>query len=72
MQSYWDKVLSRRLTRRRALVGSSALTASAAFLVACGGDDEDAPSPSTGATGGGATGATGGGGSTGATGATGG
>jgi peptide/nickel transport system substrate-binding protein len=41
MQSYWDKVLNRRLTRRRALAATGATTAAAAFLAACGGDDDD-------------------------------
>jgi ABC-type transport system substrate-binding protein len=79
--SYWAKTVGRRVSRRRALgvVGGGAF--SAAFLAACGGDD-DTPS-TTGATGGstgatgGSTGATGGatgatGGSSGATGTTGG
>ena len=72
--NYWDRVLSRRVTRRRAVLGTGALTASTAFLIACGSDDDDggASTGSTGATGsgatgGGATGATGGG-STGASG----
>ena len=76
MASYWEKFSRQRLSRRRALVGSSTIAASAAFLAACGGDDDDgATGTSTGATGGstGSTGATGatGGGATGATGATG-
>jgi ABC-type transport system substrate-binding protein len=41
MQSYWNKVLNRRLTRRRALAATGATTAAAAFLAACGGDDDD-------------------------------
>ena len=39
--SYWDKVLNRRIGRRRAIAATGALTASAAFLAACGGDDDD-------------------------------
>ena len=71
-QNYWDRVLSRRLTRRRAVLGTGAMTASAAFLIACGSDDD----PGAASTGGGATGGAGGttgGGSTGggATGASG-
>jgi ABC-type transport system substrate-binding protein len=68
MASYWTRFADRRVSRRRALYASGALTLSAAFLAACGGDDDDEPAAPTGATGG-ATGATGG--STGATGATG-
>ncbi len=67
MANYWDKVMHRRMTRRRAIAATGALGASAAFLAACGGDDDD-DSGSTGSTGGtGGTGATGGTGSTGAT-----
>ena len=73
MAGYWDKVLTRRIDRRRALAATGATAFSAAFLAACGGDD-DAPSPtattaSTGSSG--ATGATGATGGTGATGSTG-
>lgn len=43
--SYWSKVTSSRLTRRRALAAGSSLALSAAFLAACGGgDDEDGSS----------------------------
>ena len=52
--SYWNKVLSKRVTRRRAVIGASALTASAAFIAACGGDDDDSSNggstPSSGST----------------------
>ncbi len=64
--SYWTKAIGRRISRRRALgvVGAGAF--SAAFLAACGGDDDSASSGSTG----GATGSTGTAtGSTGSTGA---
>jgi peptide/nickel transport system substrate-binding protein len=68
--SYWHRVLSSRVSRRRALALTGASAAAAAFLAACGGDEEKAPS--TGATGAtGATGPTGAIGATGATGATG-
>jgi peptide/nickel transport system substrate-binding protein len=81
MQSYWSSVARRRVSRRRAVWLAGGLTASAAFLVACGGEDDDS-APSTGAAGStgpaGATattmpsGATGPAGATGTTGATGG
>jgi len=70
MTSYWSRFANKRTTRRRALYASGALTLSAAFLAACGGDDADEPAPSTGATG--ATGSTGSTDATGSTGATGG
>jgi ABC-type transport system substrate-binding protein len=41
MDSYWNKVLSRRIKRRRALVATGGATAAAAFIAACGGDDDD-------------------------------
>jgi ABC-type transport system substrate-binding protein len=40
MNGYWDRVLERRLTRRRALGMTGGLAAAAAFLAACGGNDE--------------------------------
>jgi ABC-type transport system substrate-binding protein len=44
-RNYWSKTLSRRLTRRRALVASGAGALGAAFLAACGGGDGDGDSP---------------------------
>ena len=41
--TYWSKVLKRRLSRRRAIIGTGLSAASAAFLIACGSDDEDTP-----------------------------
>ena len=53
MSSYWDRVLSGRITRRRALAATGASAAAAAFLAACGGSDDD------GGGGGGGSGSTG-------------
>ena len=39
--SYWDRVLTGRMTRRRALAATGASAAAAAFLAACGGGDDD-------------------------------
>ncbi|HLF78403.1 MAG TPA: ABC transporter substrate-binding protein [Dehalococcoidia bacterium] len=39
--NYWETFRNSRLSRRRALAGSAALGASAAFLAACGGGDGD-------------------------------
>lgn len=39
--NYWDKVLNRRLTRRRSLGVAAGGAAAAAFLAACGSDDGD-------------------------------
>ena len=70
--NYWSKVTGRRVSRRRALTATGAGAFSAAFLAACGDDDEPAATGATGATGTtGTTGATGATGTTGATGATG-
>ncbi len=52
--SYWTKVLSGRVSRRRALAGTAGVTGAAAFLAACGSDDDG------GSGGSGGTGATGG------------
>jgi ABC-type transport system substrate-binding protein len=45
--SYWDNVLHRRLSRRRALAATSATAAAAALLAACGGSDGDSGGEST-------------------------
>jgi ABC-type transport system substrate-binding protein len=63
MRNYWDKVLERRISRRRAIAATGATTAAAAFLAACGGDD-DSSSGGGGSASGGST-PTGGGASTG-------
>ena len=47
MQNYWSKFGERRVSRRRAIAATGATGFAAAFLAACGGDDETA-SPSTG------------------------
>ena len=60
MQTYWDRVLTRRLTRRRALDTSALAAGAAAFLAACGsGDDDDDGGSSTGGASTGPTGGTG-------------
>jgi ABC-type transport system substrate-binding protein len=41
MASYWDKVLDRRLNRRRALAAAGAGVAGAVILSACGGGDDE-------------------------------
>jgi peptide/nickel transport system substrate-binding protein len=40
--NYWANVLERRTTRRRAMIGTSSLAGAAAFLAACGGNDNGA------------------------------
>ncbi len=44
--SYWDKFTTRRMTRRRALqaAGAAGAVAGAAWIVGCGGGDDDKPS----------------------------
>jgi len=49
--SYWTKVLTNRISRRRALASTGAATAAAAFLAACGGDDDDDEPASDGGSG---------------------
>ena len=49
--SYWSRMLSAPIRRRKALTASGALFTSAAFLAACGSDDEDPPSGQTGGAG---------------------
>ena len=53
--NYWDKVLDKRVTRRRGLAIAGGSAAAAAFLAACGGGDDDADSDSGSTTGGGTT-----------------
>jgi ABC-type transport system substrate-binding protein len=55
--NYWNKVLNRRLTRRRSLAALGGSAAAAAFLAACGGDDDSGGSstPSGGSSSSGAT-----------------
>jgi peptide/nickel transport system substrate-binding protein len=54
--SYWDKMLTKRVTRRRAIAATGLTAGAAAFLAACGGDDDSSGtssgggSPSSGAT----------------------
>ena len=38
---YWNNVLSRRLSRRKAIAGTGTAAAAAAFLAACGGSGSD-------------------------------
>ena len=45
--NYWDKVLDRRVTRRRGLAVAGGSAAAAAFLAACGGGDGDEEDTST-------------------------
>src|SRR6186713_2234549 len=39
MDNYWDKLTASRVTRRRAMIATSAGAMGAAFLAACGGSD---------------------------------
>ncbi len=61
--NYWDRVLTRRVGRRRALAATGATAFGAAFLAACGGDDDSGPSSgstsTSGTTSSGSTGSTG-------------
>ena len=41
MQNYWNKVLDKRITRRRAIAATGVTAGAAAFLAACGGGDDD-------------------------------
>jgi hypothetical protein len=45
MAGYWTKVVSQRVSRRRALATTGAGAAAAAFLAACGGGDGDDGAP---------------------------
>ena len=61
MESYWNKVLSKRISRRRALQTTGGATAAAAFLAACGGEDDDGGGSGSGSgSTGGSTGGSGG------------
>jgi peptide/nickel transport system substrate-binding protein len=40
-RDYWTRTLQRRVTRRRAILGTAAVAGGAALLSACGGDDSD-------------------------------
>jgi ABC-type transport system substrate-binding protein len=60
MNSYWSKVLQRRVSRRRAIVMTSGAAGAAAFLAACGSDSSDsAGSNSGGGSGGSGSGSSG-------------
>ncbi len=54
--SYWNKTLRNRVSRRHALKVGGATAAAAAFLAACGSDDDDSGTTGGGTTGGGTTG----------------
>lgn len=55
--SYWERVLTGRVSRRRALAATGGSAAAAAFLAACGGgDDDDGGAAATGGTGSGSSG----------------
>lgn len=62
--NYWQKLLSGRVSRRKALVASGMTTLGAAFLAACGSDDGPAPTGSATQPSSTGTGATGGNGET--------
>jgi peptide/nickel transport system substrate-binding protein len=57
MDSYWQKVLSRRIGRRRAIAATAGAAGAGAFLAACGGGNGNGGSGSTGG-GGGSSGST--------------
>jgi peptide/nickel transport system substrate-binding protein len=46
--SYWDQVLNKRVSRRKALAATGMTASAAAFLAACGGDDDSGGSTSGG------------------------
>jgi peptide/nickel transport system substrate-binding protein len=41
LSGYWERTLTQRLSRRRALTAGASVAAGAAFLAACGGGDDD-------------------------------
>ncbi|HEX5368162.1 MAG TPA: ABC transporter substrate-binding protein [Dehalococcoidia bacterium] len=67
MSNYWDRVMNRRVGRRRAIAVTGATGAAAAFLAACGGSSNNSGSTS-GSSASGSTAASGGSGASGATG----
>src|SRR5688500_17890035 len=44
MPSYWNSIVSNRLTRRRAIIATGTAAAAAAFLAACGGGSSSSSS----------------------------
>ncbi len=44
MQGYWNRVLNRQISRRRAITATGAAAAGAAFLAACGGSSSSSSS----------------------------
>jgi hypothetical protein len=57
--NYWTRKTAGRISRRRMLAYSAGGAAAAAFLTACGSDDDGDSTGSTGSTGGTSTGSTG-------------
>jgi ABC-type transport system substrate-binding protein len=53
--NYWDRVLDKRITRRRGLALAGGSAAAAAFLAACGGGGDDDAEETGGTSGGGTT-----------------
>jgi ABC-type transport system substrate-binding protein len=53
--NYWDRVLDKRITRRRGLALAGGSAAAAAFLAACGGGGDDDAEDTGGTSGGGTT-----------------